>query len=43
MSSIERPHIGHGLTDCGNGSDDFTELEFIENGGFASGIEADLY
>ena len=43
MSLLERPDIGHGLTDCGDGSDDFAELEFVENGGFASGIEADLY
>lgn len=43
MSLLERPDIGHRLTDCGDGSDDFAELEFVENGGFASGIEADLY
>lgn len=43
MSLLEQPDIGYGLTDCGNGSDDFTELEFVENCGFASGIEADLY
>jgi hypothetical protein len=30
-------------TDCGDGGDDFTELEFVEDGGFASGIKADLY
>ena len=43
MSLFERPNIGHARTDCGNGGDDFTELEFVEDGGFSSGIKADLY
>jgi hypothetical protein len=43
MSSCEWLNIGHSRTDCGDGGDDFAELEFIEYGGFASGIKADLY
>jgi hypothetical protein len=27
------------LTDCGNGGDDFTELELVKNGGLSGGIE----
>ena len=43
MSLFERPNIGQVHTDCGNGGDDFTELKFVEDGGFASGVKADLY
>ena len=28
-------------TDGGDGSDDFTELKLVENGGFTGGIESD--
>jgi len=30
-------------TDCGDGGDNFTELELVENSGLTSGIETDLY
>ena len=30
------------LTDGGDGGDDLTELEFVENGGLTSGIKTDL-
>ena len=30
------------LTDCGDGGNDLTELEFVEDGGLTSGIETDL-
>ena len=28
-------------TDCGDGGDDFTELQLVENGGLSGGIETD--
>ena len=43
MSPFEWLNIGHSHTDCGDGGDDFTELKFVEDGCFASGIKADLY
>ena len=43
MSRFEWPNIGHSRTDCRDSGDDFTELKFVEDGGFASGIKADLY
>ena len=43
MSPSAWPNVGHSLTNCGDGGDDFTELEFVEDGGFSSGIKADLY
>ena len=27
------------LTDCGNGGDDFTELQLVQNGGLSGGVE----
>ena len=30
-----------GLTDGGDGDDDLTELELVEDGGFTGGVEAD--
>ena len=30
-------------TNCWDGGDGFTELEFVEDGGFTSGIKANLY
>ena len=36
MSPFEWPNIGHPRTNCGDRGDDFTELEFVEDSGFAS-------
>ena len=43
MSPRERLDMEDARTDCGDSGDDFTKLEFVEDGGFAGGIEADLY
>ena len=29
-------------TDCWDGGDDFTELQFVEDGGLTSGVKTDL-
>lgn len=30
-----------GLTDCGDGGDDFTQLQLVQDGGFTSSIKTD--
>lgn len=32
---------GEGLTDCGDGGDDFTQLQLVQDGGFTSSVKTD--
>jgi len=42
VAQTRRPDGGwRGLTDRGNGGDDFTELQLVQNGGLSGGVKTD--